>query len=177
MENEEDIDIVGDDGTKANTTTNTGSDGDSSRDLQLHVYGPPQFTEADVLACMKDEEENGSSLEEVRVKREATSPFSSDDPAEAAKENIKQNRSEDTDPDQAEEEEVKLETLKEKLKKLEDSSKCSKCLVSFITNIQNLFLSTLMLLCFIVENVKVSCSERWMLARTMREVLANFTGK
>ena len=32
----------------------------SSRDLQLHIYGPPKFTEADVLACMnrlEDKEE------------------------------------------------------------------------------------------------------------------------
>ena len=33
------------------------SSSESSRDLQLHVYGPPQFTEADVLACMNEEQE------------------------------------------------------------------------------------------------------------------------
>ena len=58
---EEDIDIVGDDGNnnKNNNNSSTGnlSSSESSRDLQLHVYGPPQFTEADVLACMNQLEE------------------------------------------------------------------------------------------------------------------------
>ena len=58
---EEDIDIVGDDGNNNknnhNNTSSNLSSSESSRDLQLHVYGPPQFTEADVLACMNEEQE------------------------------------------------------------------------------------------------------------------------
>jgi hypothetical protein len=58
---EEDIDIVGDDHTHAHNNNNNNnrersnlsvSSSDASRDLQLHVYGPPQFSEADVLTCM-----------------------------------------------------------------------------------------------------------------------------
>ena len=47
---DEDIDIVGEGDNSA--IGNKTSSSESSRDLQLHVYGPPQFTEADVLACM-----------------------------------------------------------------------------------------------------------------------------
>ena len=77
---EEDIDIVGDDGNN-NKNNNTGnlSSSESSRDLQLHVYGPPQFTEADVLACMsslEDEEKeaaaNNKQSEEVSFVRKRT---------------------------------------------------------------------------------------------------------
>ena len=54
---DEDIDIVGcegDNSTIGNKTNTSGnlSSSESSRDLQLHVYGPPQFTEADVVACI-----------------------------------------------------------------------------------------------------------------------------
>ena len=58
---EEDIDIVGDDGNNNknnhNNTSSNLSSSESSRDLQLHVYGPPQFTEADVLACMNEDQD------------------------------------------------------------------------------------------------------------------------
>ena len=126
---EEDIDIVGDDGNN-NKNNNSGnlSSSESSRDLQLHVYGPPQFTEADVLACMsnleettenKDNQSQQSELvnddSESLIKREVRSPDSPND-EELGKEDSKENQD--------------VNESKEKVFSNQDRSKCSKCLVS-----------------------------------------------
>ena len=71
---EEDIDIVGDDGNNNknnhNNTSSNLSSSESSRDLQLHVYGPPQFTEADVLACKnKEQDESDEDKKSGKVYR------------------------------------------------------------------------------------------------------------
>ena len=130
---EEDIDIVGDDGNN-NKNNNSGnlSSSESSRDLQLHVYGPPQFTEADVLACMsnleemeKDKQQSQSELvnntedSESLIKREVRSPDSPND-EELGKEDSKENQD--------------VNESKEKVFSNQDRSKCSKCLVSMIEN-------------------------------------------
>jgi hypothetical protein len=122
---EEDIDIVGDDGNN-NKNNTSGNSSESSRDLQLHVYGPPQFTEADVLASICEHEEAlKQSDEEGIVKREVTSPDLS------TSNNIDEHGiAADSDQQLLDNEDVKMEDLKEKLKQFEDKSKCSKCLVS-----------------------------------------------
>lgn len=140
---DEDIDIVGDDHAHNNNNNNRNSSmssSDASRDLQLHVYGPPQFSEADVLACMVNVEEEEEDNRDVSgkayddgdyIKVETSSPCSEDDMdcEEGGRKRV------DVDSDKEE-----VETLKAKLKKLESSSKCSKCMVihSFI-RFQTLF--------------------------------------
>ena len=121
---DEDIDIVGDDHANNNNNNRNSSmsSSDASRDLQLHVYGPPQFSEADVLACMINVDEDGHDDGDF-IKAEASSPCSDEtlykdemDCDEGGRKRV-----------DSEKEEV--ETLKAKLKKLESSSKCSKCMV------------------------------------------------
>ena len=129
---EEDIDIVGDDGNN-NKNNNSGnlSSSESSRDLQLHVYGPPQFTEADVLACMsnleemeKDKQQSQSELvnntedSESLIKREVRSPDSHND--EELVRNDKEDSKENQDANES----------KDKVFSNQDRSKCLKCLVS-----------------------------------------------
>ena len=93
----------------------------------MRFYGPAQFTEADVLAFM------GS---EGGVKKEPGS-LGGDEPASPARSShgCQENEStevkveggkvsDDNDDDD-------IDVLKEKLKKLEDSNKCSKCMVRF----------------------------------------------
>ena len=120
---EEDIDIVGNE--DAQHSRNSGSE--SSRDLQLHVYGPPQFTEADVLACLSqyrsDPEEGsptGLNKEETEVKREVTSPGGADSPSSSPPNDLRPDA--DTEHDRRVVSPLKI--------KVEDRSKCSKCLVS-----------------------------------------------
>ena len=53
------------------------SSSDASRELQLHVYGPPQFSEADVLNClsqMEEEEEQTRGQTDNYIKTEVQSP-------------------------------------------------------------------------------------------------------
>ncbi len=121
--NEEDIDIVGDGKEKNNTSIDSGSS-----EVQNHVYGPPQFTEADVLACVKQQEEDGDKEERK-----------DGDEDEEAKENGIKKEVDDEEKDgeddkvmdaEGEEEGKDVEKLKAKLRAVEDSSKCSKCTVS-----------------------------------------------
>ena len=128
---DEDIDIVGDDHHANNNNNNRDrsnlslSSSDASRDLQLHVYGPPQFSEADILACMsqmEEEEEETRRQTDDFIKTEVASPDS------RMKEEREEN-GEECDEERKENEDV--EKLKEKLKQLEGSTKCSKCVVSF----------------------------------------------
>jgi len=135
---DEDIDIVGDDHTHNNNNNNNNrnssmSSSDASRDLQLHVYGPPQFSEADVLACMMNVNEQGNENREVSgkkfdegdyIKAENTSPCSVD---MLFKDEMD---SDDGERKRLDSEKEEVETLKAKLKKLESSSKCSKCTVN-----------------------------------------------
>jgi len=108
-EGDEDIDIVGD-GNKANDSHSSSTAAESVAGARDHVYGPQQFTEADVLAAVSQNEENG-------VKKEVPD----EDDSNEGKENEHVN---------AKEEEEDLEELKAKLKALEENNKCSKCLVS-----------------------------------------------
>ena len=127
---DEDIDIVGDDGNnnknKNNNNSSNLSSSESSRDLQLHVYGPPQFTEADVLAClsqlenqenldetMETEMEDKKDDQKLVVKREAESPSNN-------------SLSDIEEPCPSENQPPKVTKIKIKM---EDKSKCSKCLV------------------------------------------------
>lgn len=114
---DEDIDIVGDDGNNNKNNSGNLSSSESSRDLQLHVYGPPQFTEADVLACMNELDDDKKS-ETAVVKREVASPaLSGSASAEDEEPHTHNNEAEDTKP------QTKM--------MMQDKSKCSKCLVSF----------------------------------------------
>ena len=122
---DEDIDIVGDDHHPNNNNNNRErsnlslSSSDASRDLQLHVYGPPQFSEADILTCMnqlEEEEEEMRRQHDGFIKTEARSPDH----------RMKEESDENGDEcDEGRKEDV--ETLKARLKQLEGSSRCSKC--------------------------------------------------
>ena len=126
---DEDIDIVGDDHTNNNNRERSNlslSSSDASRDLQLHVYGPPQFSEADVLTCMSQlEEEADLKRNDNAIKMEAQSPDL----------RMKEETFE-TDCDERRNEAAEdVETLKAKLRQMEGSAKCSKCDVSlFVAN-------------------------------------------
>ena len=118
---EEDIDIVGDDGNN-NKNNNSGnlSSSESSRDLQLHVYGPPQFTEADVLACMNTPEENDNEEEKMEDKQ-----------SEADQESLIKREVNSPDPGMDDQEAKEDDREPQDIKKViqQDRSKCSKCLV------------------------------------------------
>lgn len=139
---DEDIDIVGDDGNNnKNNISGNLSSSESSRDLQLHVYGPPQFTEADVLACMNELEEEDSKksehegeaelaehqaastthspTEERTIKREVASPALSGSAGEDEEHHTEHN---DHDDHSIKPKDSKI--------KIQDKSRCSKCLVS-----------------------------------------------
>ena len=130
---DEDIDIVGDDPTNNNNNRNMSlSSSDASRELQLHVYGPPQFSEADVLSCIsqieeEEEEETRRRETEGFIKTEARSP--DNDRMKEESEDIAEDGEEGAEGRRQEMEDV--EALKAKLKQLEGSTKCSKCVVSF----------------------------------------------
>merc|ERR1712223_70826 len=110
---EEDIDIVGDDGNNnKNNSSGNLSSSESSRDLQLHVYGPPQFTEADVLACM-------SNLEEMEKDKQQSQSELVSNNKEDSKENQDANES------------------KDKVFSNQDRSKCLKCLKSLKNPVVN----------------------------------------
>ena len=143
---EEDIDIVGDDGNNNKNNNNNSSlqsSSESSRDLQLHVYGPPQFTEADVLACMNELEElqdreeddsqetekNSSNERTMVVKREVASPALSGSTAEDEESCAENNKNNPATTTATTTTSFNDKTnLKIKIK-MEDKSKCSKCLV------------------------------------------------
>ena len=86
------------------------------------VYGPPQFTEADVLACVAEQSEKASKNDSEEEKE------NSQVKTEVEDEEMK-NEDEENAPGDADEDDV--ETLKAKVKKLEtNNKKCSKCMVS-----------------------------------------------
>ena len=123
---EEDIDIVGCEGDNGNKTNNSGnlSSSESSRDLQLHVYGPPQFTEADVLACMNalehedDEAMDNNGDKKSEAKDEETLTGST----------IK--REMDSENESNEVMQTEHKDLMDNKENIADKSKCLKCLVS-----------------------------------------------
>ena len=121
---EEDIDIVGcGEGDNGNKTTNSGnlSSSESSRDLQLHVYGPPQFTEADVLACMNTLEEPETEQDEEMADSDKKSTGAGEETETLTSTQVIKREMD------SENEHEKNEDNKENIA---DKSKCSKCLVS-----------------------------------------------
>ena len=96
------------------------SSSESSRDLQLHVYGPPQFTEADVLACMNTPEENDNEEEKMEDKQ-----------SEADQESLIKREVNSPDPGMDDQEAKEDDREPQDIKKViqQDRSKCSKCLV------------------------------------------------
>jgi hypothetical protein len=119
---DEDIDIVGDDHAVNNNNHRERSNmslssSDASRDLQLHVYGPPQFSEADVLTCMSqiEEEEESRRRNDDFIKVEAQSP------GRRMKEEAEEER------DGCDEKNEEVEKLRAKLKQLQGLARCSKC--------------------------------------------------
>ena len=130
---EEDIDIVGCEGDNGNKTNNSGnlSSSESSRDLQLHVYGPPQFTEADVLACMNalEHEDDEDMDNDDDKKSEATAAMVAAETLTQEQPAIKR----EMDSENENENEVMMPEQKDTVDNKEniaDKSKCSKCLVS-----------------------------------------------
>ncbi|CAB4059907.1 unnamed protein product [Lepeophtheirus salmonis] len=135
---EEDIDIVVDEsgagGCSSSSSNGGGAAGKGNTSLcssseGSHIYGPSQFTEADVLNCMNEENNSevipsssssthlnsvNSSDEKSLVKRETTSNGSP---------NPGMDESSCSSPTSTE----NIDALKEKLKALEDHTKCAKC--------------------------------------------------
>ena len=135
---DEDIGIVGcegDNSTIGNKTNTSGnlSSSESSRDLQLHVYGPPQFTEADVLACMNtlEHETEGQQEDEEMADNSDSgkkSPSSSETLTSSSTSAIKREMdSENENENEVMNSEKNMEDNKENIA---DKSKCAKCLVS-----------------------------------------------
>ena len=87
----------------------------------MRFYGPAQFTDADVLACMEE------ATDEDNIKQEVKSPRSEND-EQMDKKSDDLGKSSEKD---------EIYVLREKLKKLEDTNKCSKCLVSFNYTVKN----------------------------------------
>ena len=108
-ENEEDIDIVGSNETKAQDRSAVSSNEDAatgnSADGTVRFYGPAQFTDADVLAFMTSE---GGAVKAEPPASPVAAPVKTEDEKENGDD---------------------INVLKEKLKKLEESNKCSKCTV------------------------------------------------
>ena len=126
-EAEEDIDIVGSSDQKTSADRSVAPPLEESSNMRF--YGPAQFTEADVLAFMGSE---GGS-----VKKE---PVGGDEPASPARSSghgCQENESTEVKVEggKVSDDEDDIDVLKEKLKKLEDSNKCSKCMVRFLTNL------------------------------------------
>ncbi|XP_040579953.2 E3 ubiquitin-protein ligase RNF220 [Lepeophtheirus salmonis] len=133
---EEDIDIVGDEsgagGCSSSSSNGGGAAGKGNTSLcssseGSHIYGPSQFTEADVLNCMNEENNSEvipssssssnthlNSVNSSDVKRETTSNGSP---------NPGMDESSCSSPTSTE----NIDALKEKLKALEDHTKCAKC--------------------------------------------------
>ena len=116
---DEDIDIVGEGDNSA--IGNKTSSSESSRDLQLHVYGPPQFTEADVLACMNTLEEPETEQDEEMADSDKKSTGAGEETETLTSTQVIKREMD------SENEHEKNEDNKENIA---DKSKCSKCLVS-----------------------------------------------
>ena len=136
---EEDIDIVGDDkdrqkdGNTSLSSTDSGRSRGTTTDSGVTaalVYGPPQFTEADVLAAV------AKCAEEKKAKNDGE--LENDDGEEGKENKVKkeilEGDGEDVDEGEqgrdGDDQEEDLEALKAKVKKLEtNNNKCSKCMV------------------------------------------------
>ena len=125
-EAEEDIDIVGSSDQKTSVNRSVAPALEESSNMRF--YGPAQFTEADVLAFMGSEgvkKEPGSSMgDEPASPARSTHACQENDSTDVKVEGGKELGDNDDD----------IDVLKEKLKKLEDSNKCSKCMVRSFTN-------------------------------------------
>ena len=129
---EEDIDIVGDDKERANTSLSSSSGGAAnSSDAAVTasvIYGPPQFTEADVLACVAsaapeaERAGGGGTGSGGRSEEEAAAEAEDSEKENVVKKELVE--------EEVEVEKEDLEALKAKVRKLEENNKCSKCTVS-----------------------------------------------
>lgn len=145
---EEDIDIVGDGcnnnnhSDSGNNKENSGNKNNSKSNLSNNelAYGPPQFTEADILACMN----------EHAIKKEKMEVDDKDN-GETADENAKDTTNDDDACD--EEQKEQLASLNAKAKRTADSNKCSKCMVRGK--------SCGFLLSSLLRKVSVSCRHFW----------------
>ena len=129
---EEDIDIVGDDKERANTSLSSSSGGGAnSSDAAVTasvIYGPPQFTEADVLACVA----SAAAAPAEAERAERAGGRSEEEAAAEAEDSEKENVvKKELMEDEVEQEKEDVEALKAKVRKLEENNKCSKCTVSY----------------------------------------------
>ena len=133
---DEDIDIVGEGDNSA--IGNKTSSSESSRDLQLHVYGPPQFTEADVLACMNtlEHETEGQRQQDEEMADNSDSgkksPSSSETLTSSSTSASAIKREMDSENENENEVMNNTETknMEDNKENIADKSKCAKCLVS-----------------------------------------------
>ena len=116
---------------------NKTSSSESSRDLQLHVYGPPQFTEADVLACMNtlEHETEGQQEDEEMADNSDSgkkSPSSSETLTSSSTSASAIKREMDSENENENEVMNNTETknMEDNKENIADKSKCAKCLVS-----------------------------------------------
>lgn len=101
---------------------NTSLSSSSESGIQSHVYGPPQFTDADVLQCMKDNEEQSEVIKKEVEEEEENEEDEENEEQDEENKDRKRKRCK-----KIKEEDV--EGLKKKLKEMEENNKCSKCLV------------------------------------------------
>ena len=129
---DEDIDIVGEGDNSA--IGNKTSSSESSRDLQLHVYGPPQFTEADVLACMNtlEHETEGQQDEEMADNSDSgkKSPSSSETLTSSSTSAIKREMDSENENENEVMNNTETKNMEDNKENIADKSKCAKCLVS-----------------------------------------------
>ena len=128
---DEDIDIVGEGDNSA--IGNKTSSSESSRDLQLHVYGPPQFTEADVLACMNTlEHETENQDEEMADNSDSgkKSPSSSETLTSSSTSAIKREMDSENENENEVMNNTETKNMEDNKENIADKSKCAKCLVS-----------------------------------------------
>ena len=123
---------------------NKTSSSESSRDLQLHVYGPPQFTEADVLACMNtlEHETEGQRQQDEEMADNSDSgkksPSSSETLTSSSTSASAIKREMDSENENENEVMNNTETknMEDNKENIADKSKCAKCLVSTFKKIQ-----------------------------------------
>ena len=124
---------MGDDKERANTSLSSSSGGGAnSSDAAVTasvIYGPPQFTEADVLACVASAAAAAPAEAETRAER--AGGRSEEEAAAEAEDSEKENVvKKELVEDEVEQEKEDVEALKAKVRKLEENNKCSKCTVS-----------------------------------------------
>ena len=114
---------------------NKTSSSESSRDLQLHVYGPPQFTEADVLACMNtlEHETEGQQQDEEMADNSDSgkkSPSSSETLTSSSTSAIKREMDSENENENEVMNNTETKNMEDNKENIADKSKCAKCLVS-----------------------------------------------